>query len=426
MLLVGIILRLTHTGKAGDSVFISDLGDGTDSTSFRKVGPVYVPRYMPDGETPGYVDLTYSTDVALSFRSRGIRKFIEGGYLVGEFLFGPHTQQAATGTGSITGSSYTVRPGDRFLRVCQDPATALTIQLPSVLDHQTGRVFILDARGVAAANNITVLPAPGETVNGGASAVIAMNYGYLDLYSDCVSDWHRVTTGGGGGGVTDHTALTSLIWTASAHTGDANTLAGFNGSGSATYLPTAVTGDVSGSYPGPLSVSDLTIAGESQGSLLYFDGAHWVQLPPGAPGQALTTQGAGASPSWSSTGTGQLLWGASRVGSTVTTRYLTPGYDNGLAQTIPTQIRAARAGALQNLRVRHNVPAGNGSPIVYTLRVNGVASALVVSLASTSADASDLVATVAVAAGDLLDFEVTKGSSIGRSPTDIVATVEFV
>jgi hypothetical protein len=225
---IGIILRLYHTGKAGDSVLISDLGDGTDSSDFRKVGPVYVPR-----DDPGYVDLTYSTDVALSYRDRGIRKFIDGGYLRAEFFFGPLAQQAAVGQVFVTTTPYDARVGDREILVCT-VGSPVTIQLPPIADHQTGHVFIFDARGTASVNNITVLPAPGDTINGGASATISSNHGFLDLYSDCVSDWTPLA---GGAGVSDHTLLLNLPWTSSGHTGPVNTLAGFDGAGAATTYP---------------------------------------------------------------------------------------------------------------------------------------------------------------------------------------------
>jgi hypothetical protein len=120
-----------------------------------------------------------------------------------------------------------------------------------------------------------------------------------------------------------------------------------------------------------------------------------------------------------------LAFGADNVSATTTTRYLDPWFDDSQAPTAPIQFRAPRAGTLRNMRVRHNITAGDGDPIVYTMRINSVASLLTVSLASTASDGSDLVNTVAVAAGDLVDLEVTKADAVGTSPSDIIATMEF-
>jgi hypothetical protein len=121
-----------------------------------------------------------------------------------------------------------------------------------------------------------------------------------------------------------------------------------------------------------------------------------------------------------------VLFGADGVGSNTTTRYLWPAYQSSVGPTAVVQFRIPRAGTLQNMRVRANTTAGNGNNIVYTLRVNSVATALAVTMASTSADGSDTTDTVSVAAGDLIDVEVTKAASVGTSPTGIVCTMEYV
>lgn len=122
-----------------------------------------------------------------------------------------------------------------------------------------------------------------------------------------------------------------------------------------------------------------------------------------------------------------LVWGNNSVSPTTSTRYLTSGYDDVLAPVIAgiVQFRLARGGTLRFLRVRHNVPAGDGDLIVYTVRINNVATALSVSMASTAADGSDLVNTVAVVAGDLIDIEVTKALDVTTSPTFIAADLEL-
>ena len=123
---------------------------------------------------------------------------------------------------------------------------------------------------------------------------------------------------------------------------------------------------------------------------------------------------------------GILAFGANNVATTTTTRFLWPWYQDSLAPTTPTQFRVPRACTLRNLRVHHSVTAGNGNNIVYTVRKNGVTTALTCTLASTAADGSDLANTVAFAAGDLIDIVVTKGTAIGTSPTGITASLEAV
>jgi hypothetical protein len=118
-----------------------------------------------------------------------------------------------------------------------------------------------------------------------------------------------------------------------------------------------------------------------------------------------------------------ITFGNDSVGASVTTRYLSPWFEDTLAQTVPAQWRIPRAGTLRSLRVHQNGPAGNGGLIVYTVRINGVATALSVSMASTAADGSDLVDSVVVAAGDLIDIEITKALAIATSPTDVLASM---
>lgn len=120
-----------------------------------------------------------------------------------------------------------------------------------------------------------------------------------------------------------------------------------------------------------------------------------------------------------------LIWGANSIASTTVTRYLYPGFGNATADTNAIQFRVPRAGTFRNMRVYHNIPAGNGNPIVYTLRVNGIPSALSVSMASTASDGSNLVTTVAVVAGALVSLEITKAASIGSSPVDVLASLEL-
>jgi hypothetical protein len=132
----------------------------------------------------------------------------------------------------------------------------------------------------------------------------------------------------------------------------------------------------------------------------------------------LDTVGPGAS-------SAMLAWGNTAISGTTTTRYMSPYYGTVLAPTSPTQYRVSRGGTIRNMRVRHNQPLGNGLNIVYTLRVNDVATTLAVTLSSTGTDASNLAVSIPVLAGDLVDIEVTKAASIATSPNEIIITAEF-
>lgn len=84
-----------------------------------------------------------------------------------------------------------------------------------------------------------------------------------------------------------------------------------------------------------------------------------------------------------------------------------------------------RDGTIRNMYVRHGNPDGNGNDITYTMRLNGVATSLTVTIASTGSQASDVSNTVSVTAGDNVDLEITKAANIGNSPDGVTVTAEY-
>lgn len=86
----GLCLRVTHTGLARASLPLNDINDGvgrdTGDDRFRRSGPAYVP--YSDQTGPGSIELVYTSDVAKSFEIGTIRKYIEGGHLIAEFIIG--------------------------------------------------------------------------------------------------------------------------------------------------------------------------------------------------------------------------------------------------------------------------------------------------------------------------------------------------
>ncbi len=123
-----------------------------------------------------------------------------------------------------------------------------------------------------------------------------------------------------------------------------------------------------------------------------------------------------------------IAWGNNSVTSSTTTRFLEPWFDDATAPTsrIQWELPLTQPTLLDRLFVVHNSPGGNGSPIVYTLEVNAVPTALSVSVASTSMFGSNLVDAILVDPGStqiLLSLEVTKPVGIGASPTDIMVSM---
>ena len=119
-----------------------------------------------------------------------------------------------------------------------------------------------------------------------------------------------------------------------------------------------------------------------------------------------------------------LVFGASSVGTTVTSRYLVSGYTPNTAPIVSQAIRSSRVGTLSNMRVRHNL-TGTGGAIIYTLRVNGVDTALTVSAGAGTVGGEDTAHSVIISASDLLEIRVTKAAGIALSPQDITVTIEF-
>jgi len=122
--------------------------------------------------------------------------------------------------------------------------------------------------------------------------------------------------------------------------------------------------------------------------------------------------------------TGAFWFGASGIGTTITPRYLLPGYTSGLASVTRAAVRAPRSGLLKNLRVQHNT-VGSGGLITYTVRINDVDSTLQVTLLASESGGSDSAHTPSVTADDLVEVRVTKGSAIVTSPWTIIVSFEY-
>src|SRR5258706_16000295 len=123
---------------------------------------------------------------------------------------------------------------------------------------------------------------------------------------------------------------------------------------------------------------------------------------------------------------GVLVWGNENIGAHAEVRFLSPGHDFGFAiKTDSVQYPAPFAMVLRDLLVRHNTANGNGQNIVYALMVNGVATAVTVTLATGAVvQASDLANSVTIAQGDRVSIRASKAANVANGAVDVQATLK--
>jgi hypothetical protein len=128
------------------------------------------------------------------------------------------------------------------------------------------------------------------------------------------------------------------------------------------------------------------------------------------------------------TSTGILGWGNSSISAGADTRFLDAWYNQAAAPLVVTgNLVVPKAGTLKNLAVRHNVAAGNGNTVVYTVMKNAVATAITVTLATNViVQALDTVNTVAVVQGDIISLRAVKAASIGNGTQEVTVTLMLV
>lgn len=99
--------------------------------------------------------------------------------------------------------------------------------------------------------------------------------------------------------------------------------------------------------------------------------------------------------------------------------------------TVPTateiQFAVTRPGTIRNLRVRIAGAGTDAVNAVYTVRKNGVDTALTVTISNTSVGGvNDLAHSFTVVAGDLISLSCTKAGAVTAGQTNVVAAMELV
>lgn len=132
----------------------------------------------------------------------------------------------------------------------------------------------------------------------------------------------------------------------------------------------------------------------------------------------------GGTAGWASDGPSEMIMGAASGSAATAARFLGPGLGLAAESATEIQVPVTRSGTVRNMRLRCVVGVGNANN-TYTLRKNGVNTGLSVVIANNVAQASDLVHSTTVVAGDLLSIQVTKAGVPTSPQTQIAVSFEI-
>jgi hypothetical protein len=127
---------------------------------------------------------------------------------------------------------------------------------------------------------------------------------------------------------------------------------------------------------------------------------------------------------WAIVGPSEFVFGTLASSAATAARYLAPGAGQLIESTTEIQMAFPRAGVIRNMRIDCDAGIGGGTN-TYTLRINGVASALSIAILNTATSGGPDTSQVAIAAGALVSMQVTKTVAPATPQTNIVVTVEL-
>ena len=133
----------------------------------------------------GYFDATSGLRNYAVYADRGTNFFRNSvGIGVNTPLSTLHVNGSQTVKRTGTAVNYNIQSNDYLIAVT-NTAAPRTMSLPSAVTMGDGKVYVIkDESGGATANNITINPQGGQTINGAASIIINTNFGVVQLYSN--------------------------------------------------------------------------------------------------------------------------------------------------------------------------------------------------------------------------------------------------
>lgn len=266
---------------------------------------------------------------------------------------------------------------------------------------------------VSGGNNITITgtaTAPIVNVSGTTDHAVQVGNASNSLTSIAVGATNTVLLGNTGAdpsfGAVPNAALSNSSITLTSGTGISITGSPVSLGGAATVnLSVPVSIANGGTNATSMAVTDGTV---------YFDGTRLVTTATGTSGWVFTSQGAGLPPEFApgAGSTGSSILGTEHTSiSSGITQWASPGFGPFTSTQADAQFIAPVSGTASKFYMNVTANASTTN-VTVTLNVNSVNTALVITItALTTGVFSDLVNTVAVTAGDLIQFEASGGTT---------------
>lgn len=129
---------------------------------------------------------------------------------------------------------------------------------------------------------------------------------------------------------------------------------------------------------------------------------------------------------WVALGGDPIVFGANDLTTVATAVFLAPGFV-ATAGAGEIKVTATRPGTIRNLRVQIATAGTDSQTVTYTVRKNGVDTALTTTKDNAAnGAASDTTHSFTVVAGDLLSISVVKAGAVTAGQTGVTASVELV
>jgi hypothetical protein len=177
---------------------------------------------------------------------------------------------------------------------------------------------------------------------------------------------------------------------------------------------------------GALGANLFQGTGSPEGVVTARIGSMYLRTDGGQASAVYYKESGSSNTGWLALGGSVLVFGGSTTTTVATAVYLGPGWI-----TTPTatelQIAITRPGTIRNLRVQVAGAGTDSSNVTYTVRKNGVDTALAATINNNaSGAASDTADSFTVVAGDLISISVTKAGVVTAGQSNVTAAVELV